>query len=70
MPSQAVVTAIALYLDGSRKFVGVDYVDTESRTSWCEFLFDLRRCGITGVSRTSLTTIEDLYGQFVRYFPV
>lgn len=33
MRSQTVVTAIVLCLDGSRKFVGVDCVDTESRTS-------------------------------------
>ena len=58
--SQADIPAIVLCLDGSRKFGGVDCVDTESRTSWREFLLDLRRCGITSVSCTSLTTIEDL----------
>lgn len=68
--SQTVVTAIMLCLDGSRKFGGIDCVDTESRTSWREFLLDLRRCSITGVSCTSLAITEDLYGQFVRYFPV
>ncbi|WP_375713559.1 transposase [Lancefieldella rimae] len=61
--SQTVVIAITLCLNGLRKFGVVDCVDTESRTSWREFLLDLRRCGITSVSCTSLTTIEDLYGQ-------
>ena len=49
MRSQAIVTAITLCLDGLRKVGGVDCVDTGSRTSWREFLLDLRRC----VSRVS-----------------
>ena len=48
--SVAVVTAIALCPDGSRRFVGIDCVDTESRASWREFLLDLRKRGIAGVS--------------------
>lgn len=47
--TKAVVTAIALCPDGSRRFVGLDVVDTESYVSWKDFLRDLRKRGIQGV---------------------
>ena len=46
---RAVVTAIAAGEDGSRRYVGLDYVDVESRESWREFLRGLRRRGVSGV---------------------
>lgn len=46
---RAVVTAIAAGSDGSRRFVGLDCVDTESRGSWRAFLLGLRRRGVEGV---------------------
>lgn len=48
--STAVVTAIAVGEDGVRRFVGMDAVDTESYDSWSDFLSDLRRRGVDGVS--------------------
>ncbi|WP_165063136.1 IS256 family transposase [Adlercreutzia sp. ZJ154] len=47
--SKGVVTAIACGEDGSRQFVGLDVVDTESTVSWKAFLRDLRKRGIKGV---------------------
>ena len=44
-----VVTAIACGEDGQRRFVGFDVVDTESESSWKEFLRSLRRRGVGGV---------------------
>ena len=49
MQSKGVITAIAAGEDGTRRFVGLDIVDTESAASWKAFLQDLRRRGITGV---------------------
>lgn len=46
---RAVVTAIAAGMDGMRRFVGVECVDTESRASWKEFLRGLRKRGLEGV---------------------
>lgn len=46
---RAVVTAIAAGSDGSRRFVGLDCVDAESRGSWRAFLLGLRRRGVEGV---------------------
>lgn len=46
---RAVVTAIAAGEDGSRRYVGLDYVDVESFDSWRGFLRDLRRRGVSGV---------------------
>lgn len=48
--SRAVVTAIAADTDGKRRYVGLDFVDTESFDSWREFLRDLRARGISGVA--------------------
>ncbi len=47
--SRGVVTAIACGADGSRRFVGLDVVDTESAASWKAFLLGLRRRGVSGV---------------------
>ena len=47
--SRGVVTAIACGEDGSRQFVGLGAVDTESAVSWKAFLLGLRRRGISGV---------------------
>lgn len=47
--SKGVITAIAAGEDGTRRFVGLDIVDTELAASWKAFLQDLRRRGITGV---------------------
>ena len=47
--SKGVVTAIACGEDGSRQFVGLDVVDTESAVSWKAFLRGLRRRGVSGV---------------------
>lgn len=47
--SKGVVTAIACGEDGSRSFVGLDVVDTESAASWKAFLRGLRRRGVSGV---------------------
>ncbi|MBP3885909.1 MAG: IS256 family transposase [Olsenella sp.] len=47
--SKGVVTAIACGEDGRRRFVGFDAVDTESASSWKEFLRSLRRRGVHGV---------------------
>ena len=47
---RAVVTAIAAGEDGSRRYVGLDYVDVESFESWRGFLRGLRRRGVSGVS--------------------
>lgn len=47
---RAVVTAIAAGEDGSRRYVGLDYVDVESFDSWRGFLRGLRRRGVSGVS--------------------
>ena len=46
---RAVVTAIAAGMDGSRRYVGLDVVDTESRDSWRSFLLGLRARGVRGV---------------------
>lgn len=45
---RAVVAAIAAGSNGSRRFVGLDCVDTESRRSWRAFLLGLRRRGVEG----------------------
>ena len=47
--SKGLVTAIACGEDGSRQFVGLGVVDTESAVSWKAFLRGLRRRGVTGV---------------------
>jgi transposase-like protein len=47
--SKGLVTAIACGEDGSRQFVGLDAVDTESAVSWKAFLLGLRRRGVSGV---------------------
>lgn len=47
---RAVVTAIAAGEDGSRRYVGLDYVGVESFDSWRGFLRGLRRRGVSGVS--------------------
>lgn len=47
---RAVVTAIAAGTDGKRRYVGLDFVDTESFDSWREFLRGLRARGLTGVA--------------------
>lgn len=47
---RAVVTAIAAGGDGSRRYVGLDYVDVESFESWRDFLRGLRRRGLSGVA--------------------
>ena len=47
--SKGVVTAIACGEDGSRRFVGLGAVDTESAVSWKAFLLGLRRRGVSGV---------------------
>ena len=47
--SRGVVTAIACGEDGSRRFVGLAAVDTESAASWKAFLRGLRRRGVSGV---------------------
>ena len=51
---RAVVTAIAAGEDGSRRYVGLDYVDVESHESWRGFLRGLRRRGVSGVALSSL----------------
>ncbi|PKU88173.1 transposase [Bifidobacterium pseudolongum subsp. globosum] len=47
--SKATVTAIGAFMDGTRRFVGFDLVDTESYDSWKRFLLSLRRRGVSGV---------------------
>ena len=47
--SKGLVTAIACGEDGSRQFVGLGVVDTESAASWKAFLRGLRRRGVSGV---------------------
>ena len=47
--SQATVTATGAFMDGARRFVGFDLVDTESYDSWERFLLSLRRRGVAGV---------------------
>lgn len=47
--SQATVTATGAFMDGARRFVGFDLVDTESYDSWKRFLLSLRRRGVAGV---------------------
>lgn len=47
---RAVVTAIAAGEDGLRRYVGLDFVDTESHASWRDFLLGLRRRGVSGVA--------------------
>lgn len=46
---RAVVTAIAAGEDGTRRYVGLGYVDVESHASWRDFLRGLRRRGVSGV---------------------
>ena len=50
MEGRAVVTAIGAAEDGTRRFVGMDYVDVESFDSWRGFLRGLRRRGVSGVA--------------------
>lgn len=47
--SSAVVTAIALDEGGTKRFIGLDVVDTESEASWKAFLRGLRARGLSGV---------------------
>lgn len=47
--SRATVTAIGAFMDGTRRFVGFDLVDTESYDSWKRFLLSLRKRGVGGV---------------------
>ena len=47
--SSAVITAIAVGVDGIRRFVGFAVADAESYPAWKEFLSDLRKRGIEGV---------------------
>lgn len=47
--SRATVTAIGAFMDGTRRFVGFDLVDTESYDSWKRFLPSLRKRGVGGV---------------------
>ena len=47
---RAVATAVAAMGDGSRRFVGMEFVDTESYDSWRGFLLGLRRRGASGVA--------------------
>lgn len=60
--SKGVVTAIACGEDGSRRFVGLDVVDTESAASWKAFLRGLRRRGVAGVK----CAVSDDHGGLVQ----
>jgi transposase-like protein len=60
--SKGLVTAIACGEDGSRQFVGLDVVDTESAVSWKAFLLGLRRRGVSGVK----CVVSDAHGGLVQ----
>lgn len=60
--SMGVVTAIACAMDGSRRFVGLGVVDTESAPAWKEFLLGLRRRGVAGVR----CVVSDAHGGLVQ----
>lgn len=47
--SQAVLVAIGIDLEGRRNVLGVELANRESRSSWREFLLDLKRRGLAGV---------------------
>ena len=60
--SKGLVTAIACGEDGSRQFVGLGTVDTESAASWKAFLRGLRRRGVSGVR----CVVSDAHGGLVQ----
>jgi transposase-like protein len=45
----AVVVAVGLGMDGHKRAVGVDVVDTENKADWRRFLSDLKERGLRGV---------------------
>jgi putative transposase len=47
--SQAVLVAIGVDWEGRRNVLGIDLANRESRSSWREFLIDLRDRGLAGV---------------------
>lgn len=47
--SACVVTAVTLDRDGRRHVIGIQLVNSESETSWTEFLRSLKRRGLQGV---------------------
>jgi putative transposase len=47
--SQAVLIAIGIDWDGRRQILGVELANRESRSSWKEFLVDLKARGLAGV---------------------
>lgn len=47
--SACVVTAVTLDREGKRHVIGIDLVNSESETSWTEFLRSLRKRGLKGV---------------------
>ncbi|RYP94900.1 transposase [Bifidobacterium pseudolongum subsp. globosum] len=57
--SRATVTAIGAFMDGTRRFVGFDLVDTESYDSWKRFLPSLRKRGVGGVRLVTSDARED-----------
>lgn len=67
--SQATVTAIGAFMDGAKRFVGFDLVDTESYDSWKGFLLSLRRWGVNGVARVVSDAHAGLKRAIAEVFP-
>ena len=49
MASQAVLIAVGIDWDGRRQILGVEMANRESRSSWKDFLLDLKARGLKGV---------------------
>ena len=67
--SMAAVTAIGCGVDGIRRFVGFDCVDTESYASWKGFFEGLRARGINGVRCITTDAHEGLKKAIPECFP-
>ena len=67
--SRATVTAIGAFMDGTRRFVGFDLVDTESYDSWKRFLLSLRRRGVSNVRLVTSDAHAGLRRAVMEVFP-
>jgi putative transposase len=64
--SQAVLLAIGINWDGRRSILAVELANRESRSSWRDFLLQLRERGLSGVEVLPEAAWQRCYVHFLR----